>query len=129
MIKKTFSSLLLFFCLLLTGCATYHVSTQSLLQQFADTQPEKKTILVAFHVNGNDLKTIRVLDKNGNEVVLPVTTHTGVRITKQDSSRVTFYFNTLQINDSTITGSKAHFFEAHFKPIKLSDIAKIEIQK
>ena len=121
-------------CLVLAGCATYHVSTQSLLQQFADSQPEKKTIyapyiFAPFHVNGNDLKTITVLDKNGNEKVLPVTNHTGVRITKQDSSRVTFYFNTLQIKDSTISGSKTHFFEAHFKPIKLSNIAKIEIQK
>jgi hypothetical protein len=30
--------------LLLTGCATYHLSTESLMQQMAGTQPEKKYI-------------------------------------------------------------------------------------
>jgi hypothetical protein len=120
----------------LTGCATYHISTQSLVQQFADTQPEKKhTIVVAFpffipfSVNGNSLRTLTVLDKNGKETVIPVTYRTSVRITRNDSSRTTFYFNTLLIQDSTISGSKTHFFEAHIKPMKLKDIAKIEVQK
>ena len=123
-------------CLFLTGCATYHLSTQSLVQQFADTQPEKKyTVVVAFpffipfSVNGNSLRTLRVLDNNGKETVIPVTNRTSVRITRNDSSRTTFYFNTLLIQDSTITGSKTHFFEAHIKPMKLKDIAKIEVQK
>jgi hypothetical protein len=58
-----------------------------------------------------------------------VTNRTSVRITLADSSRTTFYFNTLLIKDSTISGSKTHFFEAHIRPIKLRDIAKIELQK
>jgi hypothetical protein len=123
-------------CLLLTGCATYHISTQSLVQQFADTQPEKKSVVlvvfpffIPFSVNGNSLQTLKVLDKNGKEAVIPVTNRTSVRITRNDSSRTTFYFNTLLIQDSTITGSKTHFFEAHIKPMKLKDIAKIEVQK
>lgn len=121
--------------LLLTGCATYHISTDSLVQQFANTKPEKKYIysptipFIPFSVNGNSLQTITVLDKNGKETVIPVTNRTSVRITRIDSSRTTFYFNTLLIQDSTISGSKTHFFEAHFKPIKLQEIAKIEIQK
>jgi hypothetical protein len=120
--------------LLLTGCATYHISTQSLVQQFANTQPEKKYIYmypgyIPFSVNGNSLQSITVLDKNGKETVIPVSNRTSVRITRIDSSRTTFYFNTLLIRDSTITGSKTHFFEAHIKPIKLKDIAKIELQK
>jgi hypothetical protein len=122
-------------CLLLTGCATYHITTQSLVQQFANTQPEKKyTYLpefpfIPFGVNGNSLQTLTVLDKNGKETVIPVSNRTSVRITRNDSSRTTFYFNTLLIQDSTITGSKTHFFEAHIKPVKLKDIAKIEVQK
>jgi hypothetical protein len=122
-------------CLFLTGCATYHISTESLVQQFANTQPEKKYIytpslpFIPFSVDGNSLTTLTVLDKNGKETVIPVTNRTGVRITKTDSSRTTFYFNTLLIRDSTISGSKTHFFEAHIKPMKLKDIAKIEVQK
>jgi hypothetical protein len=122
-------------CLLLTGCATYQLSTESLVQQFANTQPEKKYIytpslpFIPFSVDGNSLQSIKVLDKNGKETVIPVNNRTSVRITKTDSSRTTFYFNTLLIRDSTISGSKTHFFEAHIKPLKLKDIAKIEIQK
>lgn len=121
--------------LLLTSCATYHLSTQSLVQQFADTQPERKyayeptLIFIPFSVNGNSLQTIKCLDKNGKETTIVVTNRTSVRITRTDSSRTTFYFNTLLIKDSTITGSKTHFFEAHIKPILLRDVAKIELQK
>lgn len=121
--------------LLLSGCATYHITTDSLVQQFANTQPERKFTylpsapLIPFSVNGNSLRTITVLDKNNKETVIPVSNRTSVRITRNDSSRTTFYFNTLLIKDSTITGSKTHFFEAHIKPIRLADIAKIEVQK
>ncbi len=127
-----------FFCLfLLTGCATYHLSTQSLVEQFGNSSTEKKKILLPVFpyvffvdpVTGNDLQTIKVLDKNGQEKILTVTNQTGVRITRTDSSRTTFYFNTLLLKDSTITGSKTHFFNAHIKPINFKDISKIEIQK
>jgi hypothetical protein len=127
-----------FFCLsLLTGCANYHLSTQSLVEQFGNSSTEKKKILLPVFpyvffvdpVTGNDLQTIKVLDKNGQEKVLTVTNQTGVRITRTDSSRTTFYFNTLLLKDSTITGSKTHFFNAHIKPINFRDISKIEIQK
>jgi len=45
--------------LLLTGCATYHLSTESLVQQMADTKPERKYIyspnlpFIPFSVEGN----------------------------------------------------------------------------
>ena len=121
--------------LLFTSCATYHLSTESLVQQMADTKPEKKYIyapgfpFIPFSVKGNDLQTVKCLDKNGKEAVITITNRTSVRITRTDSSHTVFYFNTLLIQDSTITGSKTHFFEAHFKPIKLRDVAKIELQK
>ena len=132
--KKTLLALLVM-PLLLTSCATYHLSTDSLVQQFANTQPERKytyeptLFFIPFSVNGNSLQTITCLDKNGKETTFDVTNRTSVRITLTDNSRTTFYFNTLLIQDSTISGSKTHFFEAHIRPIKLRDIAKIEIQK
>ncbi|HXB94084.1 MAG TPA: hypothetical protein VNU70_02960 [Puia sp.] len=121
--------------LLLASCATYHVSTQSLVQQMVDTKPEKKIIYaptlppIPFSVQGNDLRRIVCLDKNGKETSIEITNRTSVRITRNDSTHTTFYFNTLLIRDSTVTGSKTHFFEAHIRPIKLRDITKIEIQK
>jgi hypothetical protein len=118
------------------GCTTYHLTTESLLQQFADVRPETKTnFIVAFPlifpgiVTGNSLTEVKVLDQKNNEHTIPVTYHTGVRITKKDGTRKTFYFDTLLIRDSTINGKKSHFVGIDIKPIKLDDIAKIELQK
>jgi hypothetical protein len=130
-------SLLFFYCLALTGCTTYHLSTQSLVEQFANTGTEKKKIYLpiypyAFFVDpvmGNDLKALKCLDEKGREKIISVDNHTSIRITKADSSRTTFYFNTLLLKDSTITGSKTHFFVAHIKPISLRDVTRIEVQR
>ena len=133
-IKTSCLVLLLSFSLL--GCTTYHLSTQSLLQQFANTHKEEKVnLLIAFpfffpfEVTGNDLTEIKVLDKNDIENILTITHHTGVRITKKDSKKNTFYFDTLIIQDSTITGKKDHFIGVNINPINLNDIDKIEIQR
>lgn len=107
------------------------------MEQFAHAQKETKITLfiappyVFFPgiVDGNSLKQIKVLDKNAHAFILPVTNHTGVKITKNDGDHTTFYFNTLLLQDSTITGSKTHFIEARIKPIKFMDIAKIELQE
>jgi hypothetical protein len=134
--KNTFNVTVILFALTLCGCSTYHVSTQSLLEQFANTKTEKKeNVIIAFpfifpgEVTGNDLKEIKCQDKNGNEIIVPVTNHTGVRITKKDGSRKTFYFDTLLIKDSTINGKKSHFVGLDIKPINLNDIEKIELQR
>ena len=119
------------------SCATYHLSTQILLEQCAASKKETKvTFLIAppfvFFpgiVDGNDLSSLECLDKNNVEHVITVTNRTGIRITKKDSSRTTFYFNTLLIKDSTITGNKTHFVNAKIKPIKLDNISKIEVQE
>lgn len=123
------------FFIILSGCTTYHITTESLLQQFADVHPENKTVSIAYPlffsgtVTGNSLKEIKVLDQNNQEHTIPVTSHTGVRITKKDGTRKTFYFDTMLIQDSTITGEKAHLIKIDIKPIKLDDIATIELQR
>jgi hypothetical protein len=144
--KKTILPFLLFGLLFLTGCATYHISTQSLVEQMANSGTEKKTSedlagsfqfsprlsVVIFYegtVKGNTLTKITCLDNKGKEATLDVDNRTSIRITKTDSSRVTFYFNTLLVHDSIISGSKTHFFEWQIHPVLLKDISKIEIQK
>lgn len=122
---------------LLTGCNTYHLSTESLLKQFAASQKETKVTLLILPpfvffpgiVEGNSLRTITVLDKKEQEHIIPVTRSTGVKITQTNGKHTTFYFNTLLLKDSTINGSKTHFFTARIHPIKFADISKIELQK
>jgi len=122
---------------LFTSCATYHMSAQSLLEQFANSQKEKKILIfvappfVFFPgiVDGNSLRKITVLDKKEAPHTFPVTRHMGIRITQNSGKRTTFYFNTLLLKDSTINGSKTHFFNARIKPIRFADISKIELQR
>lgn len=80
-------------------------------------------------VAGNSLTEIKVLDKNENECTLPVKRQTSVRITKKDGKRKTFYFDTLLVQDSIITGKNDHFIGTNINPIKLNTIVKIELQK
>ena len=135
--KKLCLSALIVAGLTLSSCTTYHLSTQSLLEQFAGSQKQKKiTILIAppflFFpgvVDGNDLREITVLDNHEKPHTIPVTRHTDVRITRNNGKKTTFYFNTLLLKDSTITGNKTHFFKSNIKPVKFADISKIELQK
>jgi len=136
--KSTSTTLILsaLIVFLLTSCVTYHVTTQSLLEQFVAVHQEMKPNIPVFPlvflpgvVEGNDLKRIKVLDKKDSVHYIYVTNRTGVRITKLDCTKTTFYFDTMIIKDSTITGCKTHFVPSHIKPIKLSNIKKIEIQE
>ena len=127
--KKVFFGLAIISLTLLTSCASYQLSTQSLSDQLNGNTVGKGYLLAADAVQGNDLKTIKCIDKHGKEKEITVTNRTGVRITKNDNSKTTFYFNTLLIKDSSITGSKTHFLNGKVKPIKFSDISKIEIME
>jgi hypothetical protein len=120
--------------MLLCSCSTYHITTKSLVEQLAKTTEEdKKTLLIAFPVfipftvTGNSIQMITVFDKNEQKVVLPVTFKTGVRISKKNGKRKTFYLNTLLIKDSLLTGKNDHFIGVAIKPINLNDVDKIEI--
>jgi hypothetical protein len=122
--------------ILLSSCATFHISTNSLIEQLANTAEQKKMtlfisypIIIPFAVTGNSITELKCLDKNEKEIVLNVTNRTGIRITKKDSSKTTFYFNTLLIKDSLITGKKDHFLGVNIKPINLNNILKIELQR
>jgi hypothetical protein len=134
--QKTLAYFSLCLVVLLSSCATYHITTQSLVEQFVDVTPEKKNgfvfvfpLYIPFSVEGNSLQQIVVLNKENQPVVLPVDHRTGVRITLKNGKRSTFYFDTLLLKDSTINGKKDHFFGFNAKPIVLSSIDKIEIQK
>lgn len=136
-IRNSFSVLIILLsALLCSGCATYHITIESLVKQLSSTNKEEKTTVLAayplfipFTVTGNSLSQIKVLDKNEKECTLPITNHTGVRVTKKDRSSKTFYFNTLIIEDSLIKGKNDHFIGVNIKPINLNNIEKIELQR
>jgi hypothetical protein len=125
--RNHITGVLLALSVLLASCASYTISTTSLSEQLNGNEVNKGYLLANAAVKGNDLSTIKCVDKNGKEKQIIVTNRTGVRITRVDSTRITFYFNTLLIKDSAITGSKTHFFNEKVKPIKFTEISRIQI--
>jgi hypothetical protein len=75
------------------------------------------------------LREIKVVDKSDQECIIPVSRQTSIRITKKDGKTKTFYFDTLLVQDSTITGKNDHFLGINIIPINLNDVEKIELQK
>jgi hypothetical protein len=104
-------SLLLLLTLLLAGCATYTITPQNLKAAFATGNPSQLT----------------VIDKEGKEVIIYPSNHTGIRVTKQDGSKHTFYFITAIVKDTMILGSKSAFYTMPIEPIYFSEIQKIEL--
>ncbi|KAF0200978.1 MAG: hypothetical protein FD170_3010 [Bacteroidetes bacterium] len=103
------------FTAILTGCATYITTTNNLQSALEKGKPEVgKT-------------QIKATDKNGKEVILGTSLQSGIRITKNDNTRQTFYFVTASLQDSMIIGSKSAIFNIPIKPIKVADIKKIEL--
>jgi len=121
--KKYTTLALIFFSFALSGCATYHITPESLRQQLSGGEPSRMLL-----VKGNGLQKIKVLDKNEHEKDMRVTIHTSVRIFKNDGKKVTFYFNTLEMNDSAISGSFSSIIKMKVKPVPISEIKKIELQ-
>ncbi|BAV04343.1 hypothetical protein SAMN05421788_11071 [Filimonas lacunae] len=112
---------------LLAGVAShaqYHISTDNLVKQFLTASTEQHIF-----VKGTDLKQVICLNKSEAIDSLEVTNLTAIRIYKKDNSKTTFYFNTIKLTDSTITGCKTHFFNSYIKPIALTDIERIEIMR
>ena len=128
--------IILFFSCIVQGCATYHITTESLLEQLVNSNQEQKStylfaapFVIPTEVTGNSLREIKVLDKDEKEQTIQVTNRTGIRIWKRDGSKKTFYFNTLLVKDSFIIGKLDHFVGVDIKPINLNNIEKIELQK
>ena len=86
-------------------------------------------IVPSYNIEGNSIRTLRVLDKKEHEYRLGVNKHTGIRIKKKDGKKVSFYFDMLLLTDSTITGSKTHLYNAKIKPIPFSEVSKMELQQ
>lgn len=118
--------IILFSCLIISivGFSQCYVSKDSLVRQLRLTGEEKHIF-----VKGNDLKSVTCLNKSGNLETITIADRTGIKIFQKNNSKKTLYFNTISITDSTITGSKTHFFNAFIKPIPLDSVTKIEILK
>jgi len=130
---------LLYIALFATSCKTYYMTPASLATQLEKVNPEKITDAYDFRLgltgvllkNGknfyNGIDTIEVIDKDGKQVKMPVTTHTSLRLTDNTGQSTTVFFDSMFKKDSLIFASKSHFLNL---PVKrnINSIKKIETQ-
>ncbi|MBP7496940.1 MAG: hypothetical protein KA792_04675 [Bacteroidales bacterium] len=117
---------------LLSSCMTYHITTESLVEQIKNSEQQNSKNQMNEKLKGiyrNNLLSLKCYDKFEAEQTIPVNDGTQIRIKFKNNKRKIFYLNTLQVRDSLILGSKTHFFNAPIKPIKIKDIIYIEMQK
>lgn len=102
----------------ISGCATFQLTPQSLQSQLEACNKNGKRI---------ELTYVKCFYKDSIERTLFVTPQKSIRITKFDDTRQQFYLITAYLQDSMIMGSKSVIFEIPIKPIKISEIKKIEV--
>jgi hypothetical protein len=122
------------------SCKTYHMAPASLKTQLENINPEKITEAYDFRLGltgillkggknfYNGIDTIDVTDNKGKAARLPVTSHTGVRLTDTAGHSVIVYFDSMFMKDSLVFASKSHFLTL---PIhrNLYSLSKVEVQK
>lgn len=115
----------------ISGCATYTVPKASLLKQLDENQDVSiQTHISPFTVTdypSNNLKRIKCVDKNGNDLWLYPDKNTEFRITqKSDDKKVRTYFDTLILQNDTLYGLRSRILGG-LRVIPANNIAKIEI--
>ncbi len=80
-------------------------------------------------VEGRSIKEIKCIDKEGETCLLGITKRTSIILTNTDGSRKSVYFNALLIQDSLMGSSRNHAFRTKNKPVKISEIANIDIER
>jgi hypothetical protein len=121
--------------LMLTSCAKYYLTTDSLRNQFSQVDSTNlKTVTVRgpagekYNYLANPIDEIECIDKNGNAFRLPNSPSIEMRVTEANGKRTIFYFDRIFVTDSTLSGSQSRFISSTNKTIKLKNIEKIEIQ-
>jgi len=119
------TAILLTVMILLSGCANYRISTQSLVSQMKENQKIKKSALTDYP--SNNLQKIKCEDKNGNKVWLYPDKNTEfIIVKKSDGKKVQAYFDTVILQNDTLFGLKSRLLGG-LRIVPVSDIDKITI--
>jgi hypothetical protein len=115
---------------------TYTITPESFKQQFDGVTLESfKEVKVRNPMNeysplvykANQLKKIIVVDKNTHRVILDNSPKLETRFTLKDGKRITFYFDTIALENGFLIGEKSRMFPIAGK-VEFDAVEKIEIQ-
>ena len=79
--------------------------------------------------SANNIKTLNVIDKNGNKITIPNSPSLEMRITHKNGKKYLFYFDTIILENDTLKGSRSRFIPNLTRKIPFDSIAKIEVQE
>ncbi|PZR23200.1 MAG: hypothetical protein DI539_03680 [Flavobacterium psychrophilum] len=118
-----------------TSCSTYTVTPESLKAQFLAADPQIDDVKIndpLFHpskinYSANRIKKIAVTDKQGLTSHLDNSPSIEMRITQKNGKRFVVYFDTVELRNDTLSGSRSRYLGMP-KKIPFDSIAKIELQ-
>ena len=76
----------------------------------------------------NNVQGLYVLDKNGNELFLDNSPSIEMRVTHRNGKKYHFYFDTVILENNTLSGSRSRFISGLTRDIPMDSIQKIEVQ-
>lgn len=127
--KNNFLAILMIFNL--SGCATFTISKESLVEQLKERQSISETsniLSLGTKYYSNNLQKIKCSDKNDEEVYLYAGKNMNFIITNALTGKaVNLYFDTVYFKDDTLSGLKSRILGGK-RSISINDISKIVIQ-
>ena len=133
--RKIIVLLVLFVVVL--SCKTYTVTPESFKTQFSGTSSDnlKKAEInnplnpfKTIKYSANQLNSIVVLDKKGQQVKLENSPALETRVTLKNGKKYHFYFDTLVLENDSISGGRSRFVQSLTRKIPFDSIQRIEIQ-
>jgi hypothetical protein len=76
----------------------------------------------------NDIKSLIVVDKNGNIISLNNSPSIEMRVTHKNGKKYHFYFDTVILENDTLKGGRSRFIQSLIRKIPMDSISKIEVQ-
>jgi len=121
---------------MIVSCKTYAITPSSFKTQLtnAKTVNTKEVTINNPLTSGtivylsNDVESILVVDKNGQESLLENSPSIEMRVTHVNGKKYHFYFDTILLEDITIRGARSRFANKLTRKISMDSIVKIEIQ-
>ena len=121
---------------LLFSCKTYTIPVESFREQMTESGNEKMrdveinnpTSYSNLKYQANSVKSIVVVDKNGNNVEIENSPKLEMRITRKNGKRYILLFDTVIVKNDTLRGARSRILQNLRREIPLDDIEKIEIQ-
>ena len=123
--------------LIFVSCKTYTIQLESFeyqlvkakSNQMSEVEINNPLFFGNLKYAANNIKTVNVIDKKGNKLTIPNSPSLEMRLTHKNGKKFHFYFDTVNLENGILTGSRSRFIPSLTRSIPLDSIVKIELQE